>query len=90
MTKLAVVALGGNALLRSGQKGTYAEQLHNVQDTCNALMQLISQNYNLVIGHGNGPQVGNVLLQHDAGHKTYGLEVMPMDFCVAETKGSNG
>lgn len=90
MTKLAVVALGGNALLRSGQKGTYAEQLHNVQDTCNALMQLISQNYNLVIGHGNGPQVGNVLLQHDAGHKTYGLEVMPMDFCVAETQGSIG
>ncbi len=90
MTKLAVVALGGNALLRSGQKGTYTEQLQNVQETCNALMQLISQNYNLVIGHGNGPQVGNVLLQHDAGHKTYALEVMPMDFCVAETQGSIG
>ncbi len=67
MTKLAVVALGGNALLRSGQKGTYAEQLQNVQDTCNSLLQLVSMNYNLVIGHGNGPQVGNVLLQQDAG-----------------------
>lgn len=50
MTKLAVVALGGNALLRSGQKGTYAEQLQNVQDTCNSLLQLVSMNYNLVIG----------------------------------------
>ncbi len=90
MTKLAVVALGGNALLRSGQKGTYAEQLQNVQDTCDALLQLLSNNYNLVIGHGNGPQVGNVLLQHDAGHKEYDLQVMPMDFCVAETQGSIG
>lgn len=90
MTKLAVVALGGNALLRSGQKGTYAEQLRNVQDTCNSLLQLVSRNYNLVIGHGNGPQVGNVMLQHDAGRQVYGLQVMPMDFCVAETQGSIG
>lgn len=90
MTKLAVVALGGNALLRSGQKGTYAEQLQNVQDTCNSLMQLIDLDYNLVIGHGNGPQVGNVLLQQDAGRKMYDLQMMPMDFCVAETQGSIG
>ena len=90
MTKLAVVALGGHALLRSGQKGTYAEQLQNVQDTCNSLLQLVSMNYNLVIGHGNGPQVGNVLLQQDAGRKVYELQVMPMDFCVAETQGSIG
>lgn len=90
MTKLAVVALGGNALLRSGQKGTYAEQLQNVQDTCNSLLQLVSMNYNLVIGHGNGPQVGNVLLQQDAGRKVYELQIMPMDFCVAETQGSIG
>lgn len=90
MTKLAVVALGGNALLRSGQKGTYAEQLQNVQDTCNSLMQLIDLDYNVVIGHGNGPQVGNVLLQQDAGRKMYDLQMMPMDFCVAETQGSIG
>lgn len=90
MAKLAVVALGGNALLRSGQKGTYAEQLQNVKDTCGSLMQLISRNYNVVIGHGNGPQVGNVLLQHDAGRKMYELQAMPMDFCVAETQGSIG
>lgn len=90
MAKLAVVALGGNALLRSGQKGTYAEQLQNVKDTCGSLMQLVYRNYNVVIGHGNGPQVGNVLLQHDAGRKMYELQAMPMDFCVAETQGSIG
>ena len=90
MAKLAVVALGGKALLRSGQKGTYAEQLQNVKDTCGSLMQLVYRNYNVVIGHGNGPQVGNVLLQHDAGRKMYELQAMPMDFCVAETQGSIG
>ena len=90
MAKLAVVALGGNSLMRRGKKGTYAEQLQNVKDTCGSLMQLVYRNYNVVIGHGNGPQVGNVLLQHDAGRKMYELQAMPMDFCVAETQGSIG
>ena len=87
MNKLAVVAFGGNALLRSGQKGTYQEQLQNVEDTCRSLRSLIERGYNLVIGHGNGPQVGNVMLQHEAG-RSLGIQAMPMDFCVAETQGS--
>lgn len=90
MEKLAVVALGGNALLRSGQKGTYDDQLNNVKDTCSSLLKLATAGYNLVIAHGNGPQVGNVLLQNDAGSKMYGLEPMPMDICVAQTQGSIG
>ncbi len=90
MKKLAVVAFGGNALLKSGQKGTFNEQVQNVSDTCKALLPLIQQGYNLVIGHGNGPQVGNVMLQHEAGKQVFGLEAMPMDFCVAETQGSIG
>ncbi|HPE39609.1 MAG TPA: carbamate kinase [Bacteroidales bacterium] len=90
MKKLAMVAFGGNALLRSNQKGTYQEQLDNVMETCKSLNKLYEQDYDLVIGHGNGPQVGNVMLQHDAGLKTYGIEAMPMDVCVAETQGSIG
>lgn len=85
-----MVAFGGNALLRSNQKGTYQEQLDNVMETCKSLNKLYEQDYDLVIGHGNGPQVGNVMLQHDAGFKTYGIEAMPMDVCVAETQGSIG
>ena len=85
-----MVAFGGNALLRSNQKGTYQEQLDNVMETCKSLNKLYEQDYDLVIGHGNGPQVGNVMLQHDAGQKTYGIEAMPMDVCVAETQGSIG
>ena len=90
MSKLAVVAFGGNALLRSGQKGTYQEQIQNVTATCESLLGLVKQDYNIVIGHGNGPQVGNVMLQHEAGSKTFGIQSMPMDFCVSETQGSIG
>lgn len=88
MRNLAMVAFGGNALLRSGQKGTYEEQLANVEQTCESLCNLIKRGYNIVIGHGNGPQVGNVMLQHEAGKKNNGIPAMPMDFCVAETQGS--
>ena len=87
MRKLAVVAFGGNALLRSGQKGTYEEQLSNVEKTCESLCNLFKRGYNVIIGHGNGPQVGNVMLQHEAGNKMFDVASMPMDFCVAETQG---
>ena len=90
MSKLVVVALGGNALLRSNQKGTYKEQIENVTDTCEALMSFINNGDNLIIGHGNGPQVGNVMLQHEAGAKMFEVQPMPMDFCVSETQGSIG
>ena len=59
--KLAMVAFGGNALLRAGQKGTFREQLENVERTCENLLPLLKRGYDLVIGHGNGPQVGNGL-----------------------------
>ena len=88
MNKLAMVAFGGNALLRAGEKGTYEEQLSNVERTCAQLCHLVARGYDIVIGHGNGPQVGNGLLRHEAGKKVFGLEAMPMDFCGAETQGS--
>lgn len=90
MSKLVVVALGGNALLRSNQKGTYQEQIQNVTETCEALMSFVSSGDRVIIGHGNGPQVGNVMLQHEAGAKTFDVQAMPMDFCVSETQGSIG
>ena len=86
--KLAMIAFGGNALLRAGQKGTFPEQLENVERTCENLVPLLKKGYNVVIGHGNGPQVGNGLLRHQAGEKEYGLPAQPMDFCGAETQGS--
>jgi carbamate kinase len=90
MKKLAVVAFGGNALLRGDQKGTIEEQEKNALDTCESLLKLIDRGYNVVLTHGNGPQVGNILLANDAGSKIYGLPEMPLDICVAYSQGFIG
>jgi len=90
MKKLAVVAFGGNALIRAGQKGTIDEQEDNVYETCESLLELIKQDYNIVITHGNGPQVGNILLQNIAGAKLFGVPEMPLDICGAYSQGLIG
>src|SRR6056297_1071142 len=90
MNKLAVVALGGNALLRGNQKGTIEEQEQNTTDTLENLVYLIKEGYNLVISHGNGPQVGNILMRNDAGEEMYQIPQMPLDVCVADSQGGIG
>jgi carbamate kinase len=88
--KLAVVALGGNALLRGNQTGTIKQQEKNTYDTCVNLIELIRNDYNLVITHGNGPQVGNILLRNEAGYDNYKIPKMPLDICVADSQGGIG
>jgi len=90
MKKLAVVALGGNALLRGDQKGTISEQEANATATAECLLKLIKRGYNIVITHGNGPQVGNIMLANSAGHKMFGIPEMPLDICVAYSQGFIG
>jgi len=90
MNKLAVVALGGNALLRDNQAGTIEEQEQNTTDTLENLVFLINQGYDLVITHGNGPQVGNILMRNDAGERNYHIPQMPIDICVADSQGGIG
>jgi carbamate kinase len=88
--KLAVVALGGNALLRGDQIGTIDEQEENTALTLENLVFLINEGYDLVITHGNGPQVGNILMRNDAGEQLYGIAQMPLDICVADSQGGIG
>jgi len=88
--KLAVVALGGNALLRGDQAGTIDEQEQNTTETLENLVFLINEGYDLVITHGNGPQVGNILMRNDAGEQLYGIAQMPVDICVADSQGGIG
>lgn len=90
MKKLAVVAFGGNALILDKQKGTIDEQEQNAYEASKNLLKLLKTNYNIVITHGNGPQVGNILLSDYAGHLTYGLPKMPLDICVAYSQGFIG
>ncbi len=88
--RVAVVALGGNALLRGDQKGTIEEQEQNTRETLENLVYLMKEGYNLVISHGNGPQVGNILMRNDAGEQLYGIAQMPLDICVADSQGGIG
>ena len=89
MKKLAVVALGGNALLRSDELGTIQNQEKNTYKTCINLLKLIDD-YDIVITHGNGPQVGNILLRNEAGFNQYKIPKMPLDICVADSQGGIG
>lgn len=90
MNKLAVVALGGNALIHDKQKGTIDDQEHNVYETSLHIVDLIKKDYHLVIGHGNGPQVGNIMLSNMAGLKLFDLPDMPLDIDVAYSQGFIG
>ena len=88
---LVVIALGGNAIIRGKQTGTYEEQIQNITDTCSQIMKIIKKGFRVVITHGNGPQVGSVLLQMEAGSKEpYNRPVLPMDVCGAMTQGQLG
>jgi len=87
--KTVVVALGGNAILQPGQRGTFEEQYGNVHRTVEQLAAMVlSGKWRLVITHGNGPQVGNILLQQDAAKAV--VPPMPMDVCGAESQGFIG
>lgn len=90
MSKLAVIALGGNALLRDSQEGTIEQQEQNTTETLENIVFLLKQGYNIVISHGNGPQVGNILMRCDAGEQQYNIPQMPLDICVADSQGGIG
>jgi carbamate kinase len=83
-----LIAIGGNSLIRAGEKGTVAEQLANARRTAAAIIGLIRDGYRLVLTHGNGPQVGAALLRSErAADQVPGL---PLDVCGAATQGEIG
>ncbi len=85
---LAVVAFGGNALLRPEDSGTTAEQLERAREAVRNLLPILGKGYELIVVHGNGPQVGNILIQaEEAAGK---VAPQSLDFCVAQTEGSMG
>ncbi len=86
-TMRMVIALGGNAIKKAKEKGTAEEQLKNVRDTCECIWELV-RDHDVVITHGNGPQVGNILIQQEASEPY--VPGMPLDVCVAESQGLIG
>jgi len=88
MAKLVLVAVGGNALIRAGQKGTAQEQFENAVETARAVVRLIKAGHRVVLTHGNGPQVGAMLTRSElAAAYAYRL---PLDCSVAATQGEIG
>ncbi|MFI5252518.1 MAG: carbamate kinase [Bacteroidota bacterium] len=88
MTKTLLIAVGGNSLIRAGQKGTIPEQFANARLTAGPIGELAARGYRIVLTHGNGPQVGAQLLRSESGSpQTYTL---PLDVCVAMTQGEIG
>ncbi len=86
--KRVVVALGGNAILQPGQVGTFEEQLFNIDQAMRRIAQLVEDGWQVVLTHGNGPQVGNLLIQNALAAKT--IAPMPMDVCGAMSQGQIG
>ncbi|GJQ61425.1 MAG: carbamate kinase [Melioribacteraceae bacterium] len=87
MREIAVVAFGGNALQKGNEGGSIEQQEQVVYETCENLLELIKKDVGLIITHGNGPQVGTILLQNEAGYELYKLPKKPIDVAVADSQG---
>ena len=83
-----LVSLGGNAILKHTEKGTAKEQFENVRKTSEYIVELISEGYHIALTHGNGPQVGDILLAYDCAKEI--LPPMPLDVCGAQSQGMIG
>lgn len=90
MAKVAVIAIGGNSLIKDEQHKSVADQYDAVVETARHIAGLVEQDYNVVITHGNGPQVGFILLRSEIAEKAAGLHSVPLDSCGADTQGAIG
>ena len=86
--RIAVIAIGGNSLVRAGERGTVGEQKKNLRSTCEGIAAMLKDGYTVAVTHGNGPQVGAALLRSEAAADQ--VPPQPLDVCVAETQGSIG
>lgn len=89
MNQKAVIALGGNAIIKAGQDGNIHQQFANTRESLGAIVELLKQNYKLAITHGNGPQVGNLLIQQLSGIEQH-ISPLPLGVLNAATEGTMG
>lgn len=88
MSKLAVVAIGGNSLIKDEAHKSVPDQFAAVRETAVHITEMIEQGWNVVVTHGNGPQVGFILLRSELSHHV--LHTVPLDSCGADTQGAIG
>jgi carbamate kinase len=85
---MVIVALGGNVLIRENEKGTVEQQWRHAEEMCRRIFPLIERDYNIVVTHGNGPQVGNLLIKNEQAARI--VPTMPLDVCGADSQGEMG
>jgi carbamate kinase len=88
--KLAVVAIGGNSLIKDKEHKTVQDQYAAAKETCYHITDMIAEGWDVVISHGNGPQVGFILARSEIAHKVAGMHEVPLDFCGADSQGALG
>ena len=88
--KLAVVAIGGNSLIKDDKKVTVENQMQALRETAMHLADMIEAGWDLAIGHGNGPQVGFILRRSEIAAKVEGMHEVPLDVCGADSQGAIG
>lgn len=88
--QLAVVAIGGNSLIKDKKHVTVPDQYRAAKETCYHIANMIEQGWDVAIGHGNGPQVGFILRRSEIAAKVAGMHEVPLDSCGADTQGALG
>jgi carbamate kinase len=90
MSKLAVIAVGGNSLIRDDKRVTVEDQVQALRETAHHIADMIEAGWDLAIGHGNGPQVGFILRRSEIAAKVEGMHEVPLDVCGADSQGAIG
>ena len=88
--KIAVVAIGGNSLIKDKQHQTVEDQYEAAKETAQHIAGMIEAGWDVAIGHGNGPQVGFILRRSEIAHKVEGMHELPLDVCGADSQGAIG
>jgi carbamate kinase len=88
--KLAVVAIGGNSLIKDKNHQTVEDQYQAAKETCHHIADMIEAGWDVAIGHGNGPQVGFILRRSGIAHRVEGMHEVPLEVCGADSQGAIG
>jgi len=88
--KIAVVAIGGNSLIKDKQHQTVEDQYDAAKETTLHIADMVEAGWDVAIGHGNGPQVGFILRRSEIAHKVEGMHEVPVDVCGADSQGAIG
>jgi carbamate kinase len=88
--RIAVVAIGGNSLIKDKDHVTVEDQIAALRDTARELADMVDAGWDLAVTHGNGPQVGFIVRRSEIAHKVEGMHEVPLDVCGADTQGAIG